>query len=138
MDQDRETGAARPAPGQAQGAAGKPTGGPKAQGEARGRGSEGTVESLVGQASETVRQVAGQASETVRQVADQAAEVGHDMYERGRRYVDEGRRRYPEAERYYREGTRAVSHQVEESPLLAIAIAGAVGYALAWLIHGRR
>ena len=47
MDQDREAGAARPAPGQPQSAAGKPTGGTKGQGEAPAGRSESTVESLV-------------------------------------------------------------------------------------------
>ncbi len=51
---------------------------------------------------------------------------------------EQGRRRYPEAERYYREGSRAMSRQVEEQPMTALLIAGAVGFALAWLIFGRR
>ena len=38
---------------------------------------------------------------------------------------------------YIRQGTDTVSHKVEENPLVALLIAGAVGYGLALLIHGR-
>ena len=38
---------------------------------------------------------------------------------------------------YYRQGVDTVAHKVEENPLVALLIAGAVGYGLALLIHGR-
>ena len=37
---------------------------------------------------------------------------------------------------YLREGSRAVGHQVEDNPFVSIAFAGAVGYLLAYAIHG--
>ena len=52
------------------------------------------------------------------------------------RFVEEGRRRFPEAEEYYRQGREALSSQVQEGPLLAVLVAGALGYLLAYLIHG--
>ena len=39
---------------------------------------------------------------------------------------------------YLRDGSRAVGSRVEENPLIALVIAGAVGYGLALLLHGRR
>jgi ElaB/YqjD/DUF883 family membrane-anchored ribosome-binding protein len=69
-------------------------------------------------------------------VAGSASKVAHDAYSQGERYVRQARERYPEAERYYQEGRRVVSQQVTESPWLALFVAGAVGYGLAWLIHG--
>jgi hypothetical protein len=54
----------------------------------------------------------------------------------GARYVRDGLDRYPEAGRYISEGAQAVSRPVEQYPLTAILLAGAVGYLLAYLIHG--
>jgi ElaB/YqjD/DUF883 family membrane-anchored ribosome-binding protein len=78
-----------------------------------------------------------QATEAARTVADQASDLARQAYQEGERYVQEGRRRYPQAERYYRDGTRLVEHQVQESPWLALLLAGAVGYVMALLVHGR-
>ena len=80
--------------------------------------------------------VVGQATEAVRHVAESASELAQDTYERGARYVRDGLDRYPEAGRYISEGTQAVSRPVEQHPLTALLIAGAVGYLLAYLIHG--
>lgn len=126
MDEDRITGTVKKVAGQAESLVGDVTGDTKTQASGRFREAGGTIENLIGQAKDTARQVAGQASD----YAGQALETG-------RRYVDEGRERLPEADRYYQQGTRAVTRQVEENPLLAIVAAGAVGYLLALLIHRR-
>ena len=42
------------------------------------------------------------------------------------------------AAHYLRDGSRAVGTRVEENPFIALVIAGAVGYGLALLLHGRR
>ena len=84
-----------------------------------------SVENLVGQAKETVRDLAGSASDAAR-----------EAYAEGKRYVRRAQETYPQAERYYRDGSRAVGQQVSENPLLSILLAGAIGYALAWMIHG--
>lgn len=133
MDEDRITGAAKKVAGKIEGGIGDLTGDAKTQLSGRAREAGGTVENLVGQAKDAARTVADQASE----LADQAYDSGRRYVEQGRRYVDEGRQRYPEAERYYRDGTEMVSRRVEESPLAAIMIAGAVGYVLALLLHRR-
>jgi hypothetical protein len=65
-----------------------------------------------------------------------ASELAQDTYERGARYLRDGLDRYPEAGRSISEGEQAVSRPVEQHPLTAILVAGAVGYLLAYLIHG--
>lgn len=45
---------------------------------------------------------------------------------------------YAQARHSYREGKRALSHRVTEAPLLTLLAVGAVGYVLAWTIHGRQ
>ena len=73
----------------------------------------------------------------MRHVAESASELAQDIYERGARYVRDGLDRYPEAGRYISEDTQAVSRPVEQYPLTAILLAGAVAcYLLAYVIHG--
>src|ERR1051325_8754545 len=73
-----------------------------------------------------------QATEAVRDVASSASDLAQDTYERGARYVRDGWDSLPDVDRY----SRAVSRPVEQNPLLAIFAAGAVGYLLAYLVHG--
>lgn len=63
-----------------------------------------------------------QAKGAVSDVAERASEVWDDVYEQGGRY--------------YREGTRAVAN-IDGSALAFALVAGAVGYALAYLVHGQ-
>lgn len=93
----------------------------------QGQAEQDTAEGLLDQVRETLRDVADTASGTARQAYDQ-----------GQRYIRQAGERYPEAERYYRRGRRAVSQRAAENPLLSILLAGAIGYALAWMIHGER
>ena len=81
------------------------------------RAAAGTVSDLAGQARsaavEAANTIQGAAIETGKQVRDAAAET-------------------------YRQGARAgeyVSRNTAEQPLLALLIAGAVGYGLAYMIH---
>ena len=113
VDTDRVTGAARELAGKAQGAIGDLVGSKNDSVEGRFREAQGSAENLYGQAKDAVRHA-----------ADEASDYAEDAYENGGHYL--------------RQGRRAVSHQVEESPLIALMIAGAVGYGLALLIHSRR
>ncbi len=70
-------------------------------------------------------------------VTESASGAARDAYSQGQRYARQARDRYPEAERYYEGGSRAISQRVTETPWLSLAVAGAVGYGLAWMIHGR-
>jgi ElaB/YqjD/DUF883 family membrane-anchored ribosome-binding protein len=86
----------------------------------------------------TAEQLLDQVREALGDVAGSASKTAHEAYSQGERYVRQARERYPEAERYYQEGHRVVSQQVSESPWVALFLAGAIGYGLAWLIHGGR
>jgi ElaB/YqjD/DUF883 family membrane-anchored ribosome-binding protein len=79
-----------------------------------------------------------QVREALHDVADQASGAASDAYNRGEHYARQAREQYPEAERYIREGQRAVTHRMAENPLLSLVVAGAIGYALAWMVHGQR
>ncbi len=128
MDSDRVVGTLKKVGGKVEGAVGDLVGDHKAR-------AEGALNEVKGAAQDAY----GQAKDTVRDYADQAYGVANRAVDQGRRYVDEGMDRLPdEAARYYRDGRQAVSRQVEESPLAAILIAGAVGYILSLLVHGRR
>ena len=127
MDSDRVVGTAKQVGGKLEGTAGDVIGDAKTQ-------AQGRVDAAAGAAQAAY----GQAKDAVRDYADQAYGVAERALDQGRRYVGENMERYPEAGRYVREGRQAVSRQVEESPLLAVLIAGAVGYMLALLVHARR
>jgi uncharacterized protein YjbJ (UPF0337 family) len=120
IDGDRVSGAARELGGKVQGAVGGLTSDRETQ--ARGRANEvgGSVENLYGQAKDAVRDVADQAGELARGALRQ------------------GRENYPDAERAYRQGADTVTQYARESPLGLAFMAGAIGYLLALVIHGRR
>jgi len=88
-----------------------------------------------GQPQASVEQVLNQVRDALHEVSDQASGVARDMVDRGEHYARQARERYPEAERYMRQGRRAATQQVTGNPLLALFMAAAAGYALAWLIH---
>ena len=113
VDTDRVMGAARELAGKAQGTIGDLIGSKSDSVEGRFREAQGSAENLYDQAKDSV----GHA-------ADQTQAYAEDAYENSGHYL--------------REGRRAVAHRVEESPLVALLIAGAVGYGLALLIHSRR
>ena len=120
IDGNRVSGTARELGGKVQGAIGDLTGDRETQ--ARGRADEvgGSVENLYGQAKDAVTDV-----------ADQAGDLAHDA-------LRQGRESYPDAERAYRQGTDTVTRYAKESPLGLAVMAGAIGYLLALVIHGRR
>ena len=95
--------------------------------EQQSRAEQGSIEHVLDQVREALNDVAGSATE-----------AAGNVYSQGERYARQARDQYPEAERYIREGQQAVTRRVTESPLLALFVAGAIGYALAWLIHGQR
>ncbi|MBM6578927.1 hypothetical protein ILT44_01935 [Microvirga sp. BT689] len=91
-----------------------------------------------GQPQASTEHILNQVRDALHEVSDQASGVARDVYDRGEQYARQARERYPEAERYFRQGQRAVTQQVTGNPLLALFMAAAAGYALAWLIHGER
>jgi ElaB/YqjD/DUF883 family membrane-anchored ribosome-binding protein len=83
-------------------------------------------------------QLLDQVRDALQDVTDSVSGALGGAYDQGSRYVRQARDQYPEADRYIREGQQAVTRHVTENPLLALFMAGVAGYALAWLIHGRR
>lgn len=120
MDENRITGAAKEFGGKVQGAAGDLVGDRETQARGRANEAEGTAENLYGQAKDTVRDVADRAGD----LADRA--------------VRSGREAFPDAERAYRQGGDAIAQYAKESPLALAVMAGAIGYLLALVVHGRR
>ncbi len=82
--------------------------------------------------------VLDQVREALNDVAGSAAEAVGPVYSQGERYVRQAGERYPQAERYVREGQSLVTRYSAGNPLLSLFMAGAIGYALAWMIHGQR
>jgi ElaB/YqjD/DUF883 family membrane-anchored ribosome-binding protein len=94
--------------------------------EGRDQAEQETAEELLDQVKEALHDVAQTTSGTVR-----------EAYREGQRYMRQARNRYPEAARYYHEGGRAVRQRMVENPWPSLLVAGAVGYALAWMIHSK-
>jgi vacuolar-type H+-ATPase subunit H len=99
----------------------------------------------IGATIEQARQIAGdtmeQARSTARNLAEQArsaiADPGATAQELARRAREQAA---TASDVIYQQGTRAgeyLSRNVNEYPLAALLIAGAVGYGLAYLIHAR-
>jgi ElaB/YqjD/DUF883 family membrane-anchored ribosome-binding protein len=78
-----------------------------------------------------------QSSSTLQSAAGQASDYARDIFQQGQMYVERGRRYMPEAERYYRQGVDAVGRPVQEHPVAALLVIGALGCALGWML-GRR
>jgi ElaB/YqjD/DUF883 family membrane-anchored ribosome-binding protein len=82
--------------------------------------------------------VLDQVREALNDVAGSATEAAGNVYSRGERYVRQAGERYPQAQHYVREGQSLVIRYTTENPLLSLFMAGAIGYALAWMIHRER
>jgi ElaB/YqjD/DUF883 family membrane-anchored ribosome-binding protein len=79
----------------------------------------------------------GEETGSISQQASQASGIARDIYRRGQTYMEQGRRYLPEAERFYRERTQAISRPVQEHPLTALVVIGALGCALGWMLGHR-
>jgi hypothetical protein len=91
------------------------------------RAEQGSTEHVLDQVREALNDVAGSASE-----------AAGNVYSRGERYVRQAGERFPQAQRYVREGQSLVTQYTTGNPLLSLFMAGAIGYALAWMIHRER
>ncbi|MCJ2062763.1 CsbD family protein [Methylobacterium sp. J-088] len=120
MDENRITGATKEFGGKVQGAVGEVTGDRETQARGKANEAKGSAENLVGQGKDAIREVADQAGNLVDRV------------------IDRGRDASPQAGSAYRQGSETVARYAKDSPLALAAMAGAVGYLLAMVIHGRR
>jgi ElaB/YqjD/DUF883 family membrane-anchored ribosome-binding protein len=91
-----------------------------------------------GAEQDTAEQLLDQVREALQDVAQTASGAASEVYREGQHYVRQARERYPEAEQSYRAGQRAISQRTTENLLMSLLLAAAVGYALAWMIHGQR
>ena len=112
MDTDRIVGSAKELGGKVQKEAGNLVG-----------DDETKVRGVVNQAAGAAQDALGQAKDAVRSAVDAAPEIASRASDAGQRYL--------------RQGNEAVANRVGEQQLVALLIAGAVGYALGWLLHGR-
>ena len=82
--------------------------------------AKAAVQDLANRASETGRQAMDRAGEFIEGAAPQASQVASNLYDQGSRSGE------------------YVRQYAAEQPLAAMLIAGAIGYALGYLIHGAR
>src|SRR5689334_5167761 len=104
-------------------------------GSAQGGGQSGANQSsaTLADATETARDMANRAAEQARSAMAQAGETAQDLANRAREQAG------PAAQAVYDQGARAgeyVTRNVHQYPTTALLIAAAVGYGLAYLIHG--
>ena len=117
------------------------------------RSAAQTASDFAGDAYDKSGDYVGRAKEAARQVAGSAQDYASGAYDSSGRYInqaqdtvrgaassvsDYAQDAYNNPGRYVRQGTDVVGRQVEENPMLALLVAGAIGYGLATLIHGRR
>ena len=112
MDDDRIEGAARNIGGKVQSAVGDLVGDQKTK-------ADGLTDQMAGQAQNAY----GSVKDAAKSISDNAP-----------KYLDDA---LDSSQRYYRQGSQAVREQFGNVPLTEILLAGAAGYFLAWLIHGR-
>jgi len=101
----------------------------------QGGGQSGATQSSVttAGATETARDMANRAAEQARSAMAKAGETAQDLASRAREQAA------PAAQAVYDQGARAgdyVTSNVHQYPTTALLIAAAVGYGLAYLIHG--
>jgi ElaB/YqjD/DUF883 family membrane-anchored ribosome-binding protein len=82
-------------------------------------------------ASQQAKDMAQRAAQTVQETSTAAWDVAQKASAQAREAAGEA---YAQGER----AARDLARRVEEQPLAALMIAGAVGYAMAYLLHGRR
>lgn len=116
MDTDRIIGGAKEIGGKAQQAAGDLVGDQETNAKGVANQVAGAAQNVYGQAKDTVRDAVDQAREAAPELVDRASQVGQ-------RYLDQG--------------NRAVAGRVGEQQIVALLVAAAAGYALAWLFHSR-
>ena len=84
---------------------------------------------MSGTQSDPVANSQGQQDQT-ESLMDEGTDAGRKVYDQAARHLREGWGRLPELDGY-------VTRPVQANPLMTIALAGAVGYALGYLFHGR-
>jgi ElaB/YqjD/DUF883 family membrane-anchored ribosome-binding protein len=89
-------------------------------------------------ASDRIDTVSDQAKDMAQRAARTAQETGEAAWDVAQRAHAQAREVAGEAYAQGERTARELARRVEEQPLMALLIAGAVGYAMAYLLHGRR
>ena len=135
-DQRRESGGAATELGRHYGEHGHPAtagAGPAAQDAARNVGIGEQARSAATHVTEAARDTANRVGEQAGSAMTKAGETAQDLANRAREQAG------PAAQAAYDRGARAgqyVTRNVHEYPATALLIAAAVGYGLAYLLHG--
>ncbi|QRM32148.1 hypothetical protein JO965_19115 [Microvirga sp. VF16] len=86
----------------------------------------------------TAEKLLDQVNEALQDMAQTASGTAREAYRLGQRYVRHARDSYPEAERSYRASRRTLHQWMTDNPWSSLFVAGAIGYGLAWMIHGKQ
>jgi ElaB/YqjD/DUF883 family membrane-anchored ribosome-binding protein len=88
--------------------------------------------------TEHARELAQHAASLAGEAATALAEARDGAWDVAQRAGSGARGLANQAYRGSRRGAQDLAERVEERPLLALLVAGAIGYALAYLLHARR
>jgi ElaB/YqjD/DUF883 family membrane-anchored ribosome-binding protein len=88
--------------------------------------------------TERARELAQQAATMAGEAATALAEAREGAWDVAQKAGAGARGMANQAYRSGRQGAQDLAERVEERPLLALVVAGAIGYALAYLLHARR
>jgi uncharacterized protein YjbJ (UPF0337 family) len=106
---------------------------------------KGTVRNTVGQGESAVGELVGSSRTQAQGLTDRAAGAAQDAYGRVKDTARDALDRAPDTwsdavgsgQDYARQGAVAVRDRVNDQPLTALVIAGAIGFLLAWAISRR-
>ena len=104
------------------------TGNRSGQDGGQGEGTLEQAKTMARNVGEQARNIANTAGEQARTIADTASSTAQDLARRAREQTDT----------LYQQGTQAseyLTRNVNEYPLTALLVAGAIGYGLGYLIH---
>ena len=88
--------------------------------------------------TERARDLAQQAASLVEEAASTLVDARETAWDVAQRTGAQARVVADQAYRNGQRGARELAQRVEERPLTALLVAGAVGYAIAYLLHARR
>jgi ElaB/YqjD/DUF883 family membrane-anchored ribosome-binding protein len=93
---------------------------------------------LAAKTSERIEAASRQAKDMAQRAAQTAQDTGDAAWDVAQKVTTQARDAAGEAYARGERGARELARRVEEQPLAALLIAGAVGYAIAYLVHARR
>jgi sporulation protein YlmC with PRC-barrel domain len=108
-----------------QGTAETSTGGTGPQSESHAQGASGSTEGGVDQGDNSFGNPASSASD-----------IARGAYDQGQRYGREEGERHPQSRHFFEDAAQVVRQRAAENPVVTLCAVGAIGYALAWMIHG--